>query len=78
MTAEAIRQGADAFITADVKYHGFHDATRRILLIDAGHYETERPVVDALTRRLREEFKKLRTPLRVHAARTSSNPIVYN
>ncbi|MEK9136421.1 MAG: Nif3-like dinuclear metal center hexameric protein, partial [Bacteroidota bacterium] len=26
LTAEAIRQGADAFVTADVKYHGFHEA----------------------------------------------------
>jgi len=78
LTGEAIRQGADAFITADVKYHNFHDASQRILLVDAGHYETERPVVDALTRKLKEEFKKLRAPLRVYAARTSSNPIVYN
>jgi putative NIF3 family GTP cyclohydrolase 1 type 2 len=78
LTNEAILQDADAFVTADVKYHSFHDAKGRILLIDAGHYETERPVVDALTRRLREDFKKLRTPLRVYAARSSSNPIVYN
>jgi dinuclear metal center YbgI/SA1388 family protein len=78
LTNEAILQGADAFVTADVKYHSFHDAKDRILLIDAGHYETERPVVDALTKRLREDFKKLRTPLRVYAARSSSNPIVYN
>jgi dinuclear metal center YbgI/SA1388 family protein len=78
LTNEAIRQGADAFVTADVKYHSFHGAEGRILLIDAGHYETEQPVVDALAKRLKKEFKRLRTPPRVYTARTSSNPIVYN
>ncbi|HPN37513.1 MAG TPA: Nif3-like dinuclear metal center hexameric protein [Melioribacteraceae bacterium] len=38
---EAILQKADAFITADIKYHTFHDAKGKITLIDAGHYETE-------------------------------------
>lgn len=37
----AIEQNADAFITADIKYHTFHDASGKITLIDAGHYETE-------------------------------------
>ena len=32
---------ADAFITADLKYHDFFQAENKILLIDAGHYETE-------------------------------------
>jgi dinuclear metal center YbgI/SA1388 family protein len=38
---EALKLNADAFITADVKYHTFQDAERKIFLIDAGHYETE-------------------------------------
>ncbi len=33
--------GADAFVTADLKYHDFHDADGKLLLVDAGHYETE-------------------------------------
>ena len=37
----AISFGADAFVTADIKYHQYHDALGKILLIDAGHYETE-------------------------------------
>jgi dinuclear metal center YbgI/SA1388 family protein len=42
----AVRAGADAFITADVRYHDFHRARHDgILLIDAGHAETERFVV---------------------------------
>ncbi len=41
LLAQAISEGADAFVTADIKYHTFQDAERKILLIDAGHYETE-------------------------------------
>lgn len=39
----ALSQHADAFITADVRYHDFHRADHdTILLVDAGHAETER------------------------------------
>lgn len=37
----AIQKNADAFVTADIKYHTFDDAQNNILMIDAGHYETE-------------------------------------
>jgi len=37
----AINCGADAFITGDVKYHDFISVQSQILLVDAGHYETE-------------------------------------
>ncbi len=38
----AIRAGADAFITADLKYHNFYEAENQILLADIGHFESER------------------------------------
>ena len=41
MLSEAIRQKADVFITADVKYHQFFDVDKKLILVDAGHYETE-------------------------------------
>ncbi len=37
---QAIKSGADAYVTADIKYHEFAD-TDDILLVDAGHFETE-------------------------------------
>ncbi|MBE0557644.1 MAG: Nif3-like dinuclear metal center hexameric protein, partial [Proteobacteria bacterium] len=49
----AIGAGADAFLTADVRYHTFHEATGRIALIDAGHYETEHVILRPLAQRLR-------------------------
>ena len=32
---------ADAFVTADIKYHQFFDANGELLLADVGHYESE-------------------------------------
>ncbi|MBR5604362.1 MAG: Nif3-like dinuclear metal center hexameric protein [Bacteroidales bacterium] len=32
---------ADVYITADIKYHDFFNADNEILIIDAGHFETE-------------------------------------
>ena len=49
---EAIAKKADAFVTADIKYHAFHDANKNILLIDAGHYETEIHILPELKLRL--------------------------
>lgn len=32
---------ADAFVTGDIKYHDFFEADGQLLMVDAGHYETE-------------------------------------
>ncbi len=37
----AIRQGADAYVTADVKYHEMQAADGRINMFDIGHFESE-------------------------------------
>lgn len=37
----AINQKADAYLTADIKYHDFQKAHNKILLLDIGHYESE-------------------------------------
>jgi len=41
-TETAIEQGADAYLTADCKYHEFQDADGRIGLIDIDHWISER------------------------------------
>lgn len=53
----AISKGADAFITADIKYHTFQDAEDRILLVDAGHYETEIYVMNKVKQRFEKFFE---------------------
>lgn len=39
----------DVYVTSDIKYHNAAD-TREVCVIDAGHYETERPVLEILRR----------------------------
>jgi dinuclear metal center YbgI/SA1388 family protein len=65
----AVRAGAEVFLSADLKYHLFHEAAGRIALIDAGHYETEVPVVDMIVARLRKELYRRGEQIPVRAAR---------
>ncbi len=74
---EAVRKKADVFITADVKYHTFHEAAGKIVLIDAGHFETEFPVVRAMAVRLRHLVWRAKEKIPVHIVRVSTNPVVY-
>jgi len=54
--SKAIQSGADAFLTADLKYHQFYQAENQILLADIGHFESERftknYIVDYLTKKI--------------------------
>ena len=52
----AISACADAFITSDVKYHEYFDASGRIFLMDIGHYESEQFTIEFLYDKLRENF----------------------
>ena len=58
--ADAIRDGCDTFVTADIKYHDFLDAAADgINIIDAGHFETEDPVCFVVIDYLRGTFPEL-------------------
>jgi dinuclear metal center YbgI/SA1388 family protein len=72
---QAISRNADAFITADIKYHAFQDAQGKILLVDAGHYETEIFSLDELKKRL-EDFLR-QTGKKVFKHNGSTNPIKF-
>lgn len=53
---EAARQGADLFITGDIKYHEAQEAASLgVALIDAGHFATERLMIEGLSRQLESE-----------------------
>lgn len=54
---KAIAMGAQAYISADLKYHDFVDYQDRILLVDAGHYETEAAIKEGLANMLRTRFE---------------------
>jgi len=52
----AFRSGADIFVTGDVKYHDFFDHQGKMIIADAGHYETEQFTKDLLHAILKEKF----------------------
>ncbi|MBT8378930.1 MAG: Nif3-like dinuclear metal center hexameric protein [Ignavibacteria bacterium] len=72
---EAINKNSDAFITADLKYHNFHNAEGKILLVDAGHYETEAPILDEIQNRLKSFLNK--EDIKVLKFKGSTNPIIF-
>ncbi|HIK46387.1 MAG TPA: Nif3-like dinuclear metal center hexameric protein [Leptolyngbyaceae cyanobacterium M65_K2018_010] len=54
---EAVAQtGAQAYLTSDCKFHQFQEGRdRNLVLIDAGHYATERPACARLVERLLQQ-----------------------
>lgn len=59
LARKAIAEGAQAFVTADIKYHDYFTDTDNFLLVDVGHYESEVPMVAALQQELSEAFEHL-------------------
>jgi dinuclear metal center YbgI/SA1388 family protein len=48
------KTGATAYLTSDCKFHQFQESRdRNLILIDAGHYATERPACDRLVQKFR-------------------------
>ncbi|KJD35798.1 NGG1p interacting factor 3 protein, NIF3 [Tamlana sedimentorum] len=70
-TAQAA--GADAFITADLKYHDFFMAENRILLADIGHYESEQYTKNLLVAYLTKKI----TNFAIILSKTNTNPVKY-
>ena len=52
----AIENNADAFVTGDLKYHDFYKSDNKILLVDAGHFETEFFIKNKLQEILNEKI----------------------
>lgn len=57
---DAVKAGCDTFVTADVKYNQFHEAkSMGINMIDAGHFNTENPVMAVVAAKLRAAFPEI-------------------
>ena len=70
---QAIAAGADAFITADFKYHEFFDAEDKLIICDIGHYESEQFTSNLLIDNIQEKFPNFAIRLTEH----NTNPINY-
>ncbi|MEK7818564.1 MAG: Nif3-like dinuclear metal center hexameric protein [Bacteroidota bacterium] len=75
LTSAAIKSGADAFITADVKYHSFQEFENKILLIDAGHYETEVVSLNSLSKIINKILND--KTIKIFITKKSTNPVNY-
>lgn len=64
---------ADAYITADLKYHDFFEAENRLIITDIGHFESEQYVIDIFCDLIREKFPNFAT----YKSENISNPIIY-
>jgi dinuclear metal center YbgI/SA1388 family protein len=54
---DALSAGADVFVTGDTRHHDVLDANAYgLAMIDAGHFETERPGMIAITHRLKNNY----------------------
>ncbi len=56
LLSDAITANADIFITSDLKYHDFQQAEERIILVDAGHFETEQFAKEVIFSAISEKF----------------------
>ena len=73
MLGDAIASGADVFVTADIKYHNFFEADNKILLVDIGHFESEKFSPEILYDLIIKKFPKFA----VRFSETNTNPINY-
>lgn len=69
----ALGRGAQAYVTADCKLNQFLDHAEDILLIDAGHFETEQCTKDLFYRVISEKFPNFA----VWKSTDEENPVVY-
>ena len=64
---------ADAYITADLKYHDFYEGNQSFLVVDAGHYETEQHTKKLILNHLTEKLPNFAILL----SEVDTNPIKY-
>jgi putative NIF3 family GTP cyclohydrolase 1 type 2 len=72
---DAIAAGADVLVTADLRYHVYAEARGRIAIVDAGHFETEWPVVGRLAAFVREACRRRNEHIVVMTSQSSKNPV---
>ncbi len=69
----ALGANADAYVSADFKYHEYFDAENRLMICDIGHYESEVATKDLLYDILRKKF----STFALNLSEIDTNPISY-
>lgn len=73
LIGRAVEEGADIFISGDLKYHDFTTWGDKILLADIGHYESESSVKKIFSRIIRSKYPDFTA----YFAESESNPVKY-
>jgi len=74
---EAASKGADVYLTGDIKYHDAHKAIGLgMAVVDAGHYGTEKVVVDIIKGHIEGEAKDMNVGIDVIASGVDIDPFV--
>lgn len=73
LLSEAKKQKADAYVSADFKYHEFFDAENTCLICDIGHYESEIMIKDTILDYLSNIFSNFA----VLKSNICTNPVHY-
>lgn len=73
LLSNALAQGADAYVTSDIKYHEYLEAQGKIAFIDVGHYESEQYAIDLLFDKLTENFPNFA----IFKTGVNTNPVQY-
>lgn len=72
---DAAREGADLFLTGDIKYHDAREAQALGLsMIDAGHFATERLMIEGLSIQMEKELKRRNLEIEVLRCTVESDP----
>jgi dinuclear metal center YbgI/SA1388 family protein len=74
LISRALSQEADAYISADIRYHEFFDAEGRMLITDIGHYESEQFTIDLLKEEIEQKFPNFA----VLKTGVNTNPVQYS
>ena len=73
LLSDAIRAGADIFVSSDFTYHKFFEAENKILIADIGHYESEHLVKEILGDLIKKKFPTFAAQI----SEVNTNPINY-
>ena len=70
---EAVKAGADAFITGEMHYHQYFGYEQQIQICVIGHYQSEQFTTEIFDEIIREACPEVKTEI----AETCTNPILY-
>lgn len=70
---EALKAGADAFITGEMHYHQYFGYEQKIQICVIGHYQSEQFTAEVFEEIIRENCPEVKT----YIAETNTNPILY-